>query len=119
MRELTREQIRTYWLEALRSGRFKQGKGHLRKKADDGTIRYCCLGVLTCVLGTESISVARRPNGFGRTLEGFEKEAVGLVTTGGRSSDSTTELWNENDNGVPFEEIADMIETGDFWAKEA
>lgn len=32
---------RVKWIEALRSGKYKQGKGQL--KQDD---RYCCLGVL-------------------------------------------------------------------------
>lgn len=37
--------IRRKWLNALRSGKYKQGKGALEK---DG--KYCCLGVLQCVV---------------------------------------------------------------------
>ena len=33
------------WVKALRSGKYKRGSGHLRKKTPTG-IRYCCLGVL-------------------------------------------------------------------------
>lgn len=30
----------------MRSGQYLQGRGHLRSKDCDGTIRHCCLGVL-------------------------------------------------------------------------
>lgn len=35
-------EIKQKWLDALRSGEYKQGKGRLR----DGNGAYCCLGVL-------------------------------------------------------------------------
>lgn len=34
-------ELKTRWLEALRSGEYKQGRAYLRK--DD---KFCCLGVL-------------------------------------------------------------------------
>ncbi len=34
-------EIKAAWLEALRSGRYKQGRGSLRENDE-----YCCLGVL-------------------------------------------------------------------------
>ena len=37
--------LKQHWIDALRSGDFKQGKNALRKEKD-GEIRYCCLGVL-------------------------------------------------------------------------
>lgn len=36
------------WVDALRSGEYAKGKGHLKK---DGT--FCCLGVATDVLGVK------------------------------------------------------------------
>jgi hypothetical protein len=36
------EELKQKWVEALRSGKYKQGKQALRNKADC----YCCLGVL-------------------------------------------------------------------------
>ena len=36
-----KDEVKSAWLEALRSGQYTQGRGALR--ADD---RYCCLGVL-------------------------------------------------------------------------
>lgn len=39
-------EIKALWIEALRSGEYKQGRGCL--KADySGKAQYCCLGVLT------------------------------------------------------------------------
>lgn len=38
--------IKRKWIEALRSGRFLQGAGYLRMRADGERTEYCCLGVL-------------------------------------------------------------------------
>lgn len=44
--------IRDTWIEALRSGKYKQGNHHMRiEDSDDGSLTYCCLGVLTDALG--------------------------------------------------------------------
>lgn len=34
------------WIKALRSGRYKQGSNHLRRRNNKGELNYCCLGVL-------------------------------------------------------------------------
>lgn len=39
-------EVKTEWLEALRSGEYKQGRGQLCRKTDSGT-ELCCLGVLS------------------------------------------------------------------------
>ena len=38
--------IKTRWLNDLRSGKFKQGKGQLLAIDDNGNREFCCLGVL-------------------------------------------------------------------------
>jgi hypothetical protein len=38
------------WLEALRSGKYKQGVGQLRRTKLNGSFEYCCLGVANDVL---------------------------------------------------------------------
>lgn len=38
------------WIDALRSGKYKQGKSNLARRAGD-TIEYCCLGVLCEIAG--------------------------------------------------------------------
>lgn len=42
------EEYKTKWLEALRSGDYKQGRETLKKRSRDKGAgpRYCCLGVL-------------------------------------------------------------------------
>jgi len=39
--------LKAKWIEALRSGRYKQGRWALRTKSDD----FCCLGVLCDISG--------------------------------------------------------------------
>ena len=38
-------EIKRQWLEALRSGEYKQGQRRLRERVKGGSL-YCCLGVL-------------------------------------------------------------------------
>lgn len=40
------------WVQALRSGMYKQAVGALARPGDDGDVMYCCLGV-ACVLYNE------------------------------------------------------------------
>jgi hypothetical protein len=43
-----RSEIKDLWVEAMRSGRYQQGRGCLSRTAEDSEeITYCCLGVLT------------------------------------------------------------------------
>lgn len=44
------QEIKERWVKALRSGKYKQGKGSLRR-IDSSTkeVTYCCLGVLSCL----------------------------------------------------------------------
>ena len=42
---------RAAWFAALRSGDYRQARGALRVDAEDGTPRYCCLGVAEDVRG--------------------------------------------------------------------
>lgn len=45
--------IKRAWIEALRSGKFEQGKNLLGFQRTDGSREYCCLGVLCMVQGAE------------------------------------------------------------------
>ena len=38
--------VRASWVEALRSGAYRQGTDALRQRKDDGIDSFCCLGVL-------------------------------------------------------------------------
>jgi hypothetical protein len=48
--------IKQRWTSALRSGEYQQGRAALRVSLRDGTIRYCCLGVL-CDLYSKATGV--------------------------------------------------------------
>jgi hypothetical protein len=39
-------EIKAEWLEALRSGEYQQGRENLAVRREDGSMTYCCLGVL-------------------------------------------------------------------------
>lgn len=43
-------EIKTKWVEALRSGKYKQGFLHLKHSNMKKEVSYCCLGVLCEVL---------------------------------------------------------------------
>lgn len=63
-RERMNDEPKRLWVEALRSGRFNQGKARLCSLKEDfieGEKRYCCLGVL-CEIAIENgvqLSIAR------------------------------------------------------------
>lgn len=52
--------VKKRWLDALRSGKYKQGKGNLMdaNPVGDGPARFCCLGVL-CDLHSRSTRKAK------------------------------------------------------------
>jgi hypothetical protein len=52
------KRVKTKWLKALRSGKYKQGRGQLRTPDD----RFCCLGVL-CDLYAKETGVSWEGNG--------------------------------------------------------
>lgn len=56
-------EIKAAWVEALRSGSYRQGRGQLKVPAEDGD-RFCCLGVL-CDLATREGLVEWRWEGRG------------------------------------------------------
>ncbi len=95
-----REDIRI-WLEALRSGKYKQAEGALQ--VGDG---YCCLGVY-CVLNNISFIPAvidENDNPHERNQEVYDKlrDLIGF--------DETETGIDMNDNGKSFSEIADFLE---------
>lgn len=100
--------LKRRWIEALRSGKFTQGRNFLCIRDE-----YCCLGVLAEIEGD-----LQQVNGFKetkclnniKTLEFFYLNKYGL------SNDEAHYLACLNDGTVPdrrpcnFREIADWIE---------
>ena len=99
-----KRELKTKWIEALRSGNYKQGTSHLRTIDDC----YCCLGVLADV-NKETWTVRKHNNVyeiqemFGYSLpKNYEKML---------SSEDQGSLMQMNDtDGYRFDEIADWIE---------
>lgn len=100
--------VKNRWVEALRSGKYKQGQGVLRSATD----RYCCLGVLSEVEGrllrrrsdTDEIEIWTDNGKSGCFLEESYWAAIG------GSNPWQIRLSDMNDSGESFYQIADYIE---------
>lgn len=128
--EYTKEEVRHHhklWIDALRSGKYKQGKGYLNKENKE----FCCLGV-ACENAIENgldlkkhlMRAFIEPNYpivafYGEDLangtlpkemcEWLNIEPFGLFR-------DKTNLVRMNDDGKTFNEIADAIESKEFVA---
>jgi hypothetical protein len=107
-----KEDIKTRWVEALRSGEYEQGIGLLRKEN-----RFCCLGVLCDLLAVPYETdpggeCAYGAEGVAGVLPAEAVEAAGLASKDGQypQGEETTNLTSANDGGMPFPDIADIIE---------
>lgn len=114
-------ELKEKWIEALRSGKYKQGYGVLKTKGE-----YCCLGVLQELRGVEEKIVGDGVstfNGFSTVLDektcrdlnclniGFDipQECIKECTPYW-AEDRHVSIANVNDLGVPFSKIADLVE---------
>ena len=102
---MTKEEIKTKWLEELRSGKHHQITETLKDQLGNGEYGYCCLGVLAeKVMGLE-VRIAEEgiPCDSGDLIV-YEKviEIVGECLAANCSS--------KNDDGHTFQKIADYIE---------
>lgn len=113
-RILMDSELKAKWVEALRSGKYKQGKDKLRTIDD----RFCCLGTLCDVIDSSKwvkelnclgieywvYRIGEDPSEFNSSLLPFKMEnELGLESHVGR-------LVADNDAGVSFEHIAKYIE---------
>lgn len=102
-------EIKEKWLESLRSGKYEQGTGALRKNGE-ACDQFCCLGVLCDIIAPEKWKLANKSEIFIHdcdrvgTLSSRLKEKVGL------NADIEEQLIDLNDNGKSFSEIADFIQ---------
>jgi hypothetical protein len=111
--------IKRQWIEALRSGKYQQGKFALRTVDNE----FCCLGVLCDIVRPDGWSDTTVESDVAETdvyefVEGKDTyegalpdgvgEAVGIDLWA--RHDVTDELIEMNDKGTPFAEIADYIE---------
>jgi hypothetical protein len=102
--------VKARWVAALRSGKYEQGFGCLRR--DD---RYCCLGVLCDVAGggewIPPFDDGLRPYNAG-TRDGYGTTALppSVMMRYDISIRDEAILIDANDEGKSFADIADLIE---------
>ena len=100
--------MRDKWIEALRSGKYKQGKSNLCSLRNEQP-EFCCIGVLADLMDIPYHEKDNRrvySHGMVAMLHEPELQLVGL----GR--DEAFRLASLNDKGATFEEIAEVIENG-------
>lgn len=97
-------EIKAQWLEALRSGKYKQGRGMLRTPENS----FCCLGVLCDVVDPNKWKEIY----LGEWVYGDRNEVAFLPNEIKRLAgiDDTVTLINMNDGKASFKKIADYIE---------
>jgi hypothetical protein len=89
------------WIEALRSGKYRQGQSLLSFTILDEEPQYCCLGVLRDIMGTNDFSYKQENT----TLSSLQLSVCGLDRETQRIliQLNDVKMWD-------FNQIADYIE---------
>lgn len=103
------DELKRKWVEALRSGKYRQGRKQLRIRHPGGDDSYCCLGVLCDLIAPD----LWRRNAPHPTFS--HESAVAMPNSNIRGAarlrkTEADELAAMNDNGMSFAEIAASIE---------
>lgn len=103
-----RAELKKKWIEALRSGKYKQTKGVLRNESG-----FCCLGVL-CDISGEEWEPGSDGEFYAKGMSSWSVISGDLRAELGPDEnvcdDVHDKLTDMNDYGSSFEEIADWIE---------
>lgn len=111
-------EVKTKWLEALRSGNYFQGKEHLKVESG-GVTRHCCLGVLCEVaiadgldLDVKKVNQTYEFDTAAASLPIVVQDWSGILSGLGDfyNTGVATNLAFLNDRGQSFASIADVIE---------
>jgi hypothetical protein len=105
-------EIKQQWIDALRSGKYTQGRGALRSQGN----RFCCLGVLCDILPDELVKFEKSQWSEMYTVVTYTNEqSKGMLPRSlarelqiPDSQPGYLAMWN--DGGRSFSEIADWIE---------
>ena len=108
-------------VKALRSGDYLQGTHTLAKVDGYGEHRFCCLGVLCNIMQEETGKLkvkllndgAHEFNSISEVLPDAVMEWSGIKDANGRikfRNGKYNNLASLNDNGISFNQIADIIE---------
>lgn len=99
--------VKKLWIKALRSEKFKQGTGALKKRDDDGIIRHCCLGVLEEIAAKEGVVKRITGSYLALAVQKWAEIDTKDPILGPRIGSCASDL---NDGGNSFNFIADRIE---------
>ena len=104
-----KEEIKDRWVEALRSGKYKQGKRVLKQGEN-----FCCLGVL-CDIAKDELGLEWIHDPDGDSMDGYPTVLpLRVINYAGlhkrNPTIEKTSLTLMNDAGVKFNRIADLIE---------
>ena len=107
-------EVKAKWLEALRSGKYKQGQGRLRSRDN----KFCCLGVLEDVLETPWTLKGTRfavpdggiPDAYSGTLSPNSQVRCGISLHAIDHLTALNDGINNDGVGETFSVIADYIE---------
>jgi len=113
------KRIKALWIDALKSGDFKQGKGRLKALDGDGEVAYCCLGVLCEIASQEDQGSFSDKHGLSKDVYFFNTgedvyttsfpEPNTLEWAGLANSDAWNLVDLNDGGGKTFEDIADVI----------
>lgn len=99
-------EIKAKWIEALRSGKYKQGQNRLRSIDN----HFCCLGVLCDVMGAAHEPGATHPRVHTWRTAGLLSDAANIPEPVSFAGHRHLCLIDLNDAGADFNFIADVIE---------
>ena len=100
------------WINALRSGKFEQGRGYLNLFG-----KFCCLGIACEIFKDKTTAVGRAKtgpvlyNGREQLAPTYVMQSLCLYDrSGGDCVDYGNALAKMNDEGMSFPTIADLLE---------
>jgi hypothetical protein len=97
-------ELKQKWVEALRSGKYEQGKNNLRNVNNN----FCCLGVLCDLVDPIKWEEGDRESRFYNGHKAFLPDAI--QESAGLEVSRLNVLMAMNDSGRTFDQIADYIE---------
>ena len=103
--------LKAKWVEALRSGKYKQGRNYLNSKG-----AFCCLGVLCDLSGEGKWELELGADAFGDEMyrylvgDGWNRATLPPELAEKYGVHNPGPLITMNDTGKSFTEIADYIE---------
>lgn len=111
------------WAEALRSGKYKQGRSQLADVWEDDEVKYCCLGVACKAAIADGVELEEKQKGGSILFNGaisylpapVQKwlgvpRDPGLVADVGAGPGKRRASTLNDDYALSFEEIADAID---------